>query len=171
MPTTFKMRLLTFSIFFTQIAASVLVPRAASACTDLNAKSNNGNRKMAIVIDDSGSMSTSDPMDLRYAASKRLISWLLPKSKGSNADLVAVIDFNDVATLDYPLGDPAGASGVFDSLVVDGGTYIAGGVDMAISQLTVDGSGTTDSRSGIVVFTDGEVGIFSKSFLLATLLL
>jgi hypothetical protein len=139
----------------------VLVPRGddASTCADLTANSNNGDRKVAIVIDSSGSMSTSDPTDLRLGAGRSVNDWLITKREEGKkkADLVTVIDFSTTATLDYPLGDPAGANGSFDSIGAIGGTFIAGGVKMAISELTKSGSGQTGKRSGILVFTDGEV--------------
>ncbi len=66
-----------------------------------------------------------------------------------------MIDFDDAAYLDYPLGDPGNADSSFDKIDADGGTFIAEGVDMAIQQLTAGNSGPTDKRSAIVVFTDG----------------
>jgi Mg-chelatase subunit ChlD len=138
-----------------------LVPRSTSStCSNLHVLSNNGDRKIAIVIDTSGSMSESDPYNLRLEAGKRIVDWLISdaEAKGSNkADQVAVIDFADSAHLDYALGDPGNANSAFDSMGADGGTFIADGVDMAIAQLTADGSGDTAKRSGIFVFTDGEV--------------
>lgn len=140
-----------------------LVPSATpSPCSNLHALSNNGDRKIAIVIDTSGSMSETDPDNLRLAAGRRIVDWLIPDSEASGskkADEVTVINFNDTAYLDYPLGDPGNADSAFDGMGADGGTFIAGGVNMAITQLTQPGSGVTAKRSGIVVFTDGEVFI------------
>ena len=149
------------------LASSLLIPRSTAqhTCTDLHATSNNGNRKIALVIDSSGSMAESDPSDLRLSVGRSVASWLIPKFKATSskpADLLAVIDFSDVATLDYPLGDPGGANASFDEIGALGGTSIASGVSMAITQLTGSGTGATGKRSGIVVFTDGEV---SWSFL------
>jgi Mg-chelatase subunit ChlD len=107
-------------------------------------------------------MDDNDPTGLRLlAASKVINGWLIPKSKASSskpADLVAVIDFSTAATLDYPLGDPGAANASLSKIGAVGGTLISSGVEMAIEQLTGSGSGTTDKRSGILVFTDGEVG-------------
>ncbi len=157
-------------LFASYVFAAALSPREASAstsaptstptCVDLRVKSNNGNRKVAFVIDSSGSMAESDPANLRLAAGKALNDWLITSAEatgGKTADLVTVINFDEVAYLDYPLGDPGGADSSFDGIGATGGTFIAGGVDMAIGQLTQSGSGSTSSRSSIIVFTDGEV--------------
>jgi Mg-chelatase subunit ChlD len=151
-----------FPLLISQGHASTLVRRESNnKCTDLHATSNNGDRKIAIVIDSSGSMLDSDPTDLRLTAASNVInSWLIPKSKATNkkpADLVTVIDFSDEATLDYALGDPGAANASLSNIGSFGGTLIASGVEMAIEQLTGSGTGATEKRSGILVFTDGEV--------------
>jgi hypothetical protein len=144
-----------------QALASAIVRRdSGPICADLTAKSNNGDRKIAIVIDSSGSMTTSDPNDLRLSAGRKINDWLIGKSEavgGKKVDLVTVIDFDSSSTLDYPLGDPAGANASFSKIGAAGGTFIASGVKMGIAQLTGSGSGSTSKRSGMVVFTDGEV--------------
>lgn len=150
-----------FLLFAFQVYAAAILPRSTDlTCTDLRVKSNDGGRKIAIVIDSSGSMSSSDPYDLRIAAGRSLNDFLITSKEATSskkADQVTVIDFDDVATLDYPLGDPGpAANSSFSSIDAFGGTYIAGGIQMAISQLTTAGSGATAGRSGIVVFTDGE---------------
>jgi Mg-chelatase subunit ChlD len=160
--------LITFlSHLVLHISASVLV-RRAEKCDNLQAASNNGNRKIAIVIDSSGSMESNDPTYLRLTAASNVIDgWLIPQSKASSkkpADLVTVIDFSDAATLDYPLGDPSGANASLSQIGATGGTLISSGVEMAIEQLTSSGSGSTDKRSGILVFTDGEVGCLLPVF-------
>jgi Mg-chelatase subunit ChlD len=135
--------------------------RDNTVCTDLTVSSNNGDRKVAIVLDSSGSMAYNDPDDLRVKAGRALNDFLISSKEATStqkADLVTVIDFDDEAHLDYPLGDPGGANSSFDNVDALGGTYIALGVDMAIAQLT-GGGGTTDKRSAIVVFTDGEVSV------------
>lgn len=153
---------LSFLLFVSYVSGAVLVPRASATptCLGLSAKSNNGNRKVAIVIDSSGSMADSDPYNLRLDAGRALNNWLITRAEapgGKKADLVTVIDFDDTPHLDYALGDPAGANSSFDGIGHNGGTYIAGGVDLAISQLTQSGSGDTAGRSSIIVFTDGQV--------------
>lgn len=132
----------------------------SDSCSDLSVSSNNGDRKVAIVIDSSGSMWDNDYYDLRIAAGRALNEFLISDDEandGKKADQVTIIDFDDEAYLDYPLGDPGKANSSFSKIDSDGGTYIASGVQMAIDQLTESNTGTTDSRSAIVVFTDGEV--------------
>ena len=88
----------------------------------------NGGRKIAIVLDSSGSMSWNDPDNLRIIAGKSLNSQLVTASAATGnlkADLVTVVDFDDEATVIYPLGDPAGADSSFDTIDSDGGTWIA----------------------------------------------
>jgi len=140
-------------------SASPLVPRGQPTCKNLQANSNNGDRKIGIVIDSSGSMADTDPENLRLVAGRAVNDWLITSKEASGSkkeDLVTVVSFDDVATLLYPLGDPSGADGVFSQIGALGGTFIAGGVDMAASELTKSGHGTTSNRSGIIVFTDGE---------------
>jgi Mg-chelatase subunit ChlD len=152
-------------ILFALVAGSInayLLPRGSSTktCTNLYAQSNNGDRKIAIVIDSSGSMAESDPSDLRLQAGRSVIDWLISKSGATSShkqDLVTVINFDDAAYVDYPLGDPGNAASSLNGIGADGRTYIAGGVEMGIQQLTTAGSGNTADRSGMVVFTDGEV--------------
>ncbi|KAF2476736.1 uncharacterized protein BDR25DRAFT_154042, partial [Lindgomyces ingoldianus] len=119
---------------------------------------NNGGRKVAIVIDESGSMESSDPYDLRIQAGRSVNDWLISSKEaggGKQADLVTVIGFDDVTRLLYPLGDPAGADKVFSQITTRGGTYIAGGVDDAMTEITKSGHDPTSNRSAIVVLTDG----------------
>ncbi|KAF2117890.1 hypothetical protein BDV96DRAFT_679761 [Lophiotrema nucula] len=139
--------------------AFVLPRDSTQTCSNLRAQSNNGDRKIAIVIDASLSMLSSDPYDYRLVAGKSVVNWLIAKDETTSdkkQDLVTVIDFADEGQLDYPLGDPGNASSSIDAIVPWGATYIAGGVEMATQQLNADGTGATADRSGIVVFTDGE---------------
>lgn len=106
------------------------------------------NRKIAIVIDSSGSNTYTDPNDLRIAAGKSLVANL------ASTDQVAVIDFDDSASVVSPLGAPSTAS--FDSIDSSGGTFIAGGVQAAIGELTKTASDPVSGVSGIIVLTDGE---------------
>ncbi|KAK0747954.1 hypothetical protein B0T21DRAFT_265217, partial [Apiosordaria backusii] len=129
------------------------------ACTDLTIASNNGDRKVAIVVDSSGSMSGADPDDLRLAAAKALNDFLVSNSEGGGEkkpDQVAIIGFDstpyDVFGPGDP-GDPAAAAGIAN-ITLGGGTYIAGGVYQAMDHLAAMG-GETRGRSAIVVFTDG----------------
>ena len=169
-----KMRSLAASLAFCSLAVATYLPSHSSLhkrddvqiCTDLRVNGNNGDRKVAVVIDSSGSMVSNDPYDLRLSAGRALNEFLIfndeSKSAGKNADQISVIDFDSSATLDYPLGDPGAANASFSKIGSGGGTNIASGVVMALDQL-VNSTGATDKRSAIVVFTDGEVSRYKLS--------
>src|ERR1700753_3076847 len=131
---------------------NVLFERDTQAtCSGLNAQSNDGNRKIAIVIDSSGSMTENDPNNLRLQAGQEIDNWLISVNEATGnkkADLVTVIDFDASVNVDYPLGDPGDAANAAISKIdADGGTFIAGGVTAAISQLTGSSAGSTKDRS------------------------
>ncbi len=154
-------RMLIHSLLLSTVIATPLnyLFKRASTCSSIHAKSDNGNRKVAIVVDSSGSMVDSDPANLRLSAGVELTNWLISNKEATASikpDLVTVINFADTPTLDYALGDPGNADSAFNGIGADGGTFIAGGVQMAIAQI-VGGPAPTAQRSGIVVFTDGEV--------------
>jgi Mg-chelatase subunit ChlD len=113
-------------------------------------------RKIAIVIDSSGSNTWTDPSNLRIEAAKSFNSHLRTVDNDGDEcpDNVTVIDFDDSARVIYPLGDPASAS--FDGIDSSGGTDIGSGIALAITELTNSKTARTANRSGIVVFTDGE---------------
>lgn len=137
-----------------------IVKRDDTVCTDLRVSANNGGRKVAIVIDSSGSMATNDRQNYRIAAGKNLNNFLISNSEASGsvkADQVTVVDFDGTSYLRYPLGDPGNAEKSFDLIDSSGDTYIASGVRMATAQINGTGTGDTDKRSAIVVFTDGSV--------------
>jgi Mg-chelatase subunit ChlD len=120
--------------------------------------SGNGGRKIALVIDASGSMSTNDPDDIRLNASIALNDALISQSEaidGKSSDLVTVVDFSSDAQVLYPLGDPSGAGIVIGSITLGGGTNIYTGIEAAIAELTKPGNDPTANRTGIVVLTDG----------------
>ena len=124
----------------------------------------NGGRKVAIVVDSSGSNADTDPQELRIAAAKGLNSRLVLKgqaSDGGQSDLVTAIDIGSSASVLYPLGDPAGAASTFDSINAAGGTNIASGMKAAIDELTKMSGDVTAGRSGVVVMTDGEDSSFN----------
>lgn len=159
------MRLLHISLYgmlFAVSSASIL-KRAEPVCTDLRAKANNGDRKIAIVVDSSGSMSLTDPYDNRLTAAKQTLDWLVSKSEATSSkkeDQVTIIDFADDANLDYALSEVnLAAESAINKITSSGGTSIYSGVEMAIAELTKDGSGDTAGRTGILVFTDGEVSL------------
>jgi hypothetical protein len=108
------------------------------------------NRRIAVAVDSSGSNLQTDPSNLRVSAAKQLVSSL------SANDQVAIIDFDSIARVSYPLGPPSGATyGGIDS---SGGTSIASGINLALDTLTFDNNNATHARSGIVVLTDGMDG-------------
>lgn len=153
-----KLNLLIFLSLALLGSSSPFEKRGLEKCKNLQASSNNGGRKIAIVIDESGSMASSDPYDLRIIAGKQVNDWLVSSKEagnGKSADLVSVIGFDDSTRLLYGLGDPGGADSVFSQITTLGGTYIAGGVDEAVLQLNKSGNDPTANRSGIVVLTDG----------------
>jgi len=116
-------------------------------------------RKIGIVVDSSGSNQDTDPSNLRISAATQINAQLITADQAAanpNAkpDLVTVVDFDDVASVIYPLGDPSGAD--FSSIDSNGGTYIAGGIAAAIDEITADTKYKTRGRSGIIVLTDGD---------------
>ena len=116
-------------------------------------------RKIGIVVDSSGSNQGTDPANLRISAATEINAQLITAAQAAakpNAkpDLVTVIDFDDYASVIYPLGDPSGAD--FSSIDSSGGTYIAGGIAAAIDEIVADTKYKTRGRSGIIVLTDGD---------------
>ncbi|MGE0025607.1 MAG: VWA domain-containing protein [Thermoleophilia bacterium] len=114
-------------------------------------------RKLAIVVDSSGSNQTTDPSNLRIRAAAAFNAALVSAAEAGpdgRADRSAVIDFDDGARVVTPLGDPDAAS--FAGIDSSGGTNIGSGVTLAIDELTRDPADPTVNRAGIVVLTDGE---------------
>ncbi|KAM5344283.1 hypothetical protein ACJ41O_012820 [Fusarium nematophilum] len=114
-------------------------------------------RKIALVIDSSGSNKDTDPGYLRVAAAQAFAATLVTEAAAGPdnfPDQVTVIDFDDSARVVYPLGDPASVS--FDGIDAVGGTVIGNGVALAIHELTQDATGETQDHAGIIVFTDGQ---------------
>ncbi|MBJ7456510.1 MAG: VWA domain-containing protein [Thermoleophilia bacterium] len=114
-------------------------------------------RKLGIVIDSSGSNTTTDPSNLRVTAAAAFNAGLVSAAEagpGGRPDRSAVIDFDDGARIVSSLGDPDVAS--FAGIDSSGGTNIGAGVALAIEELTRDPADPTANRAGIVVLTDGE---------------
>jgi hypothetical protein len=106
---------------------------------------------LAVVIDTSGSMSSSDPQNRRVTESQRVIQALRPE------DRVAVVGFASSASVRYPLGvDKVAASAAAGALAVaSGGTNVGNGVNAGLAQL----SGEAPDRSEVMLlFTDGQGG-------------
>lgn len=134
-----------------------LANRMICALTHDDAVEDCQGRKVAIVVDSSGSNTETDPQDLRVSAAKALnnsLTDLFEAGVDGRPDRSAVIDFDDSASVVSPLADPSLA--LFGSIDSAGGTNIAGGVTAAIGELTKDPNDSTRGRSAIVVFTDGE---------------
>lgn len=114
-------------------------------------------RTIGLVIDSSGSNTTTDPGNLRITAAAAFNDGLVSTAEAGGdgtPDRVAVIDFDDAARVASPLGDPDGAR--FDSIDSSGGTNIAGGVNLAVDELTRDPADAAAGHAGIVVLTDGQ---------------
>jgi len=133
-----------FGIFAILLALPALVFSQDNTDPCIGQVGTSADRKVAIVIDSSGSNDWNDPNNLRSAAGQAIVANL------GGTDQVAVIDFDDYATVVSPLGPPGAAS--FDTIDNYGGTYIAGGVEAAIGELT----GAAANTAGIIVLTDGE---------------
>ena len=101
-----------------------------------------------LAIDSSGSMSSSDPNDLRITAAKLLINGLI-----QGTDQAAVVDFDEGATLLHALDFNLNAALVaLDFIDSSGGTNITNAVTLAIEQLI---QSTTGNTPLIVLLTDG----------------
>ncbi|KAH8648282.1 putative calcium-activated chloride channel regulator 4 [Tricladium varicosporioides] len=143
-------------VSFKAVVASSLLFAATVIAQDPNCGAtvvSNGGRRIGIVVDSSGSMTTTDPKNLRITAGKSLAASLV--TSGSSPDQVTVVDFDSSAAIIYPLGSPAGAGPSFDKIDSSGGTAIYSGVKLAIDELT-KGNAATAGIAGIVVLTDGE---------------
>jgi hypothetical protein len=72
-----------------------LVFRRDTGTCNIQLATSNGGRKIAIAIDSSGSMSSTDPNDLRITAGKALNNQLVSAAGatgGKKADLVTVVE-------------------------------------------------------------------------------
>ncbi|MEW6581283.1 MAG: vWA domain-containing protein [Actinomycetota bacterium] len=114
-------------------------------------------RVVGLVIDSSGSNTTTDPGNLRITAGLALATNLVSTADAAGEgtpDTLAVIDFDATATVVYPLGDPDGAAAAIRGIDSSGSTHIAGGIQAALTAMTP--VGPPPGKSGIVVLTDGE---------------
>src|SRR5438105_9356209 len=110
-------------------------------CSDLTISNNNGDRKVVIVIDSSGSMASTDPSDLRLTAARALNDFLISNSEASGSakpDQVAIVGFNSTAYTVFGPGDPGDpkVNQAIGTIEADGGTFIAGGVSAAIDKIS-----------------------------------
>lgn len=123
-------------------------------------------RRIALVIDSSGSNSWTDPSNFRIDAAQQFNSRLTTRAKAAPEEVpdeVTVIDFDDSARILYPMGDPEVAT--FDGIDSFGGTDIGSGIALGIDELvrTKPPLSTGDvfaqyeeNKAGLVILTDGE---------------
>lgn len=117
-------------------------------------------RRLAIVIDSSGSNEETDPSGLRVAAGAAFNSSLITQAQVESdgrgePDMSAVVSFSEDASVISPLADPSAAS--FAGIGAFGGTCIACGVEQAHGLLVSGAEGAPPfKRFGIVVLTDGQ---------------
>ncbi|KAH7333298.1 hypothetical protein BKA65DRAFT_460002 [Rhexocercosporidium sp. MPI-PUGE-AT-0058] len=123
-------------------------------------------RRIALVIDSSGSNTITDPSNLRITAAQQFNAKLITKASAGPDELpdeVTVIDFDTSARIVFPLGDPADAT--FDGIDSSGGTDIGSGMNVGIDELvrTKPPPSTGDpftpyeeNKAGMIIFTDGE---------------
>jgi hypothetical protein len=119
-------------------------------------------RKIALVIDSSGSNKETDPSGLRIAAAQAFAATLVTEASAgpdNQPDLVTVIDFDTSARVVYPLGDPVSVS--FDGIDSSGGTLIGSGVVLGMEQITEGSTEPNQDNAGIVVLTDGQDSNFA----------
>lgn len=109
-----------------------------------------------LVIDESGSNSTSDPHGLRNSESAEVIRWI--GRHGRSADRLGVVQFADLPVTTLPLmpvrqaAGRAGSVTAPDPRVAGGGTDIASALALAVSNLA---EAPPRSRRLILLFTDG----------------
>ncbi len=110
--------------------------------------------EIAFVIDDSGSMTSNDPQDLRLEATKNFVEILEEKDKFS------IIEFEDSANILQELtSDKNKATEAIEKFGSGGGTNIASGLEKGIEVLDTN----SESSRVIVLLTDGEdSGLNSK---------
>lgn len=103
--------------------------------------------EIAFVIDDSGSMSSNDPQNLRLEATKNFVEILEEKDKYS------IIEFEDSAnTLQELTNDKEKVTEAVKKFGSGGGTNIASGLEKGIEVLDTN----SESSRVIVLLTDGE---------------
>lgn len=149
------------------IALSLLATLASAATS----KCNHAARYVDIVIDQSPSNRWTDEKNLRLEGAKQLMQSMTSKSEATNqikADSVAVVGFGYNAWQVLSFSDPAGASSSLESLKTDlrGGTNVGAGMKLAMENLKSFSADQLSGNSAIVLFSDGEDTVNSKSTLL-----
>jgi Mg-chelatase subunit ChlD len=112
---------------------------------------------MMLVLDESGSMTSTDPSGLRRSASKDLIDGTLTGPD----DRAGVVEFESSARLNQGLtSDKPALYAAIDQVGQSGGTNIGAGMQVALNEL--DAAGGEDHIRAIVLMTDGQ-GTYSPS--------
>ena len=108
---------------------------------------------VAFVIDDSGSMESNDPQDLRIKATQNFVDILEDKDKFS------IVKFEYSATvIQEPTNDKNKVKDLESSFQSNGGTYIASGLEKGLELLDEEDS----TGKVIVLLTDGEDSTLSS---------
>jgi uncharacterized repeat protein (TIGR01451 family) len=120
-------------------------------------------RAFVMVVDSSGSNTTTDPSNLRIAAAKQTVERLnsiedVKDMSCSQADVAAAIDFDSSTRILSELADPNEVIPVFDEIDSSGGTNIAAGINTATTMLANynDEVSSLDNKMALAVLTDGE---------------
>ncbi|KAH8646501.1 hypothetical protein BGZ60DRAFT_553823 [Tricladium varicosporioides] len=116
-------------------------------------------RRIAIVVDSSGSNTWTDPTNQRIKAAIALAKTLTTSANaedGTAPDRVTVIDFDDFARVVSPMGDPSKVT--FNGIDSEGGTDIGSGISLAIDEILKSDSDPVAHQSGIILLTDGSDG-------------
>lgn len=114
-------------------------------------------RVVGLVIDSSGSNTSTDPQNLRVVAGQSVATALVSVADAGptgTPDTLTVIDFDDSSSVIFPLGDPDAAGPSITTIDSSGGTFIAGGITTALGAMAP--VGPPAGKSGLVVLTDGE---------------
>ncbi len=118
---------------------------------------------VALIIDSSGSMTSSDPGDMRKEAAKLFVD-----TAASN-DQVAIIDFDSYALLRWGLqeltDDRSSIKNAIDMIDSSGGTNISNALQMAYDELNIS---TRSAKKAALLLTDGMGSYNNEASLFAT---
>ncbi|MFA7241627.1 MAG: VWA domain-containing protein [Sulfuricellaceae bacterium] len=122
---------------------------------------------MVIVVDDSGSLSSSDPSNERFTALQSLLNNI---SSGSDVKL-GLVFFASTAKLEVPLDTAANATKAINTAIAahptpNGGTATDLAINAAVAELSANGRATASKI--ILLFTDGAPNSDSAAISAAT---
>jgi hypothetical protein len=115
------------------------------------------------VLDESGSMTSNDPGELRKTAAKQVVDRL---AEISDLDRVGVVSFNSSARTRIPLTSLVVSSNVdavksaIDAVVASGGTDIGAGASLGIDELT---RGAPAGRPRVMILMTDGIGSYSDT--------